>query len=345
MTLNRVILIAPLPPPYGGIATWTQLIVDNKNMIENDIILIDSRRNSKSRFFILFFISNLIRSLKIIWLTQKKVKKENANIIHINSTCSLFGLIRELIIANLLARKTKIIIHFRCNIPDQINRSLTKTILLKQLLIKTNLAITLNKESKGYIYGLIKLNSIILPNFIDTKKIKYQYEVKKQIKEIIFVGHVIKQKGIFELFEVAKRLPQYNFKIVGPIFIKKLPKLNNVTFLGGLDQSKVTMHLLKSDLFLLPTYSEGFSNAILEAMLIGLPIITTNVGANLEMLEQKGGEIVPKKDSIRLYQAITKLENHELRNKMSTWNINKVTSNYSLSKVLNDLSAIYSSIN
>lgn len=55
-------------------------------------------------------------------------------------------------------------------------------------------------------------------------------------------------------------------------------------------------HLASCDLFVLPSYSEGFPNVVVEAMALGRAILATSVGAIPEMLEEHAGVIVDPKD-------------------------------------------------
>ncbi len=93
---------------------------------------------------------------------------------------------------------------------------------------------------------------------------------------------------------VLKRFPETVFSIAGevlePGYYTELERLvreagiaDRFHFAGGV--SNVQQHLRQADVFVLPSRSEGFSNAILEAMAAGLPVIATDVGGNAEAVE------------------------------------------------------------
>jgi glycosyltransferase involved in cell wall biosynthesis len=111
--------------------------------------------------------------------------------------------------------------------------------------------------------------------------------------------------------------------------------------LGPLIRQEVKELLIESDVFLFPSYTEGFANAMLEAMASGLPIITTPVGANVDMIESMGGVIVEVGNSNSVIEAIDNINNSSVRSKMSEWNLNKVNNEYTIEKVMNKLISLY----
>jgi len=81
---------------------------------------------------------------------------------------------------------------------------------------------------------------------------------------------------------------------------------NNVYWLGM--QTSVDPLLAIADIAICCSYEEGFSNAILEAMAAGLPLVATHVGGNPEaVVDGETGILVPARDAVRLGQAISKL--------------------------------------
>jgi glycosyltransferase involved in cell wall biosynthesis len=78
-----------------------------------------------------------------------------------------------------------------------------------------------------------------------------------------------------------------------------------VHFLGALPPDELKWPLSASDVFVLATRNEGWANVFLEAMACGLPVVTTDVGGNAEVVcRDELGTIVPFGDNAALQQAL-----------------------------------------
>lgn len=86
----------------------------------------------------------------------------------------------------------------------------------------------------------------------------------------------------------------------------KLPQPNQLTFVTS--ERSPLYHLRQSDLFVLPSHTEGFSNALLEAMALGLPCIATRVGGNPDAIQHNiSGVLVAPRQPRELAEAIYEL--------------------------------------
>ena len=93
----------------------------------------------------------------------------------------------------------------------------------------------------------------------------------------------------------------------------------------------VNEELKKADVFLFLSkyWGEGFSNALVEAMAKGIPCIVTDWAANKDMIANKGGIVLKERNSKELEKSIQILiDNKDLLNEYSIWNIEKVKSSY-----------------
>lgn len=343
----RVLLLSPLPPATGGLSRWTERYLNSvKHQVNVDVVntaLIGNRSvfAGEKRHF----LEEVKRAISIIRDTQKKSSNNNYDLIHINSACSKFGIIRDYICAY-IAKKNglKMIVHCHCNIADQLGRGRIANHYFDKLLSISDQILALNEQSRKFIKQKCKsVNVAIMPNYIEKTQIAEHHIINEKIKKIVFVGDVCVSKGCRELYRVAETLKDLYFQIIGPYNeeMDNYSKSSNVELLGVMGLENVYQHLDAADIFLFPTHTEGFSNALLEAMARGIPIITTEVGANKDMIEANGGIIVPVADSNAIIDALRTMENYYLRSNMSTWNIKKVICSYEENIVMERLLRIY----
>jgi glycosyltransferase involved in cell wall biosynthesis len=135
------------------------------------------------------------------------------------------------------------------------------------------------------------------------------------------VGHIRRVKG-HDLFikaaaAIVPHFPKVSFSIAGdvlePAYFTELQNLvqdlklaNRFRFDGGVKDLR--QHLAAADIFVLPSRSEGFSNAIVEAMAASLPVVATDVGGNAEAVQDGvSGFVVPSEDPAALSAAIIRL--------------------------------------
>ena len=113
--------------------------------------------------------------------------------------------------------------------------------------------------------------------------------------------------------------------------------MNHQSLLEELNQKAV---------FLFLSRSEGFSNSLVEAMMMGLPIIATNVGANQDMIEEKGGilfniEQLETNIDYCIKEIVAYISDSERLNKSSIFNIEKVKTCYTINKIMPLLLDLY----
>ncbi len=346
----KILLISPLPPPEGGIATWTKLYIEycKSNKIDCDIVntaLVGNRAkkiNNKKNIF-----DEINRTLKIIKDLKNKIKVFKPSVVHLNTACSKIGIIRDYLCAKIIKKNNiPLVLHCRCNIEDQLGGKTVSVKYFNKLSKLADKILTLNTPSLNYANSIVNGKVITVPNFIKENSEPKIETVNKDLLKVIFIGHVQKTKGIFELIETAKFFKDVVFDVYGPVNseVSEVEIPNNVKLLGRTEHNVILQKLHEYDLFLFPTYTEGFSNALAEAMYAGLPVIATDVGANKDMVEDKGGIIVSAKDSTALIKALEVMKDSGFRQNCCNFNKNKVDENYTIDKVMNTLFGIYKGV-
>ena len=164
----------------------------------------------------------------------------------------------------------------------------------------------------------------VYPNSIDSnlfrKLDKYalreKYGYKKDDFIVAFVGWFIDRKGPQRVAAAITKLKDLNIK---SFFIGKashteniIPECPGILFKGEVMHDKLPDYLNMADVFVLPTMSEGCCNAIIEAMACGLPIISSNLPFNWDVLHEKNSIMVNPQDINEIATAIRVLyENKE----------------------------------
>ena len=173
----------------------------------------------------------------------------------------------------------------------------------------------------------------LIPNgteFTSTRHASHRAELKQQlcgydgVQVVLFVGRLVEDKGVDRLLTVWASMPSRERIILlivgdGPLKAslesraRALELLSTIHFVGH--QTVVSLFYEIADLFVLPSRTEGMSNALLEAMAAGVPPMASNVGGNKEIIDdQVNGFLVDWENTKSCVDLlVTLLSNHHLR--------------------------------
>lgn len=181
---------------------------------------------------------------------------------------------------------------------------------------------------------------------------------KEDVFTFVFLGRIVKDKGINELVHAFHRLTEYNSKIrlllVGDfeekldpldedtrIIIKENPCIETVGW-----QQDARPYYAVADALVFPSYREGFPNVVMEAGAMGLPSIVTNInGCNEIIIPDKNGEIIPSQNENALYNKMKEWIDNPEKVKLMAQNAREmITSRYEQQTVWDALHDEYESL-
>lgn len=181
------------------------------------------------------------------------------------------------------------------------------------------------KDKTALIYNGVDISKFDIP--VNPAEKRSELGISLDDYVVISVARLEAQKNIQALITVAleigaiKNDRDFVFLIVGDGSERQLLKdatkgSKNIKFLGN--RNDIPELLKMSDVFVLPTLFEGLSNAILEAMTVGLPVITTDIKENREIIaNHENGLLIPVSDMGKIKDSILSIsENKELQIKI-----------------------------
>ena len=201
-------------------------------------------------------------------------------------------------------------------------------------------------EREVKVIGNGSINGVDTEFFRDiyTKEEKDRLREKLNIKEsdfvLLFIGRVVKDKGVDELIEafniLNKKYKDIKLLIVGD-FEADLNPIDNIELLNSnrdiirIDfQKDIRPYLSISSIFVLPSYREGLPNSLLEAGSFGIPLLATNInGCNEIIIDRENGLLVEKKSIDSLTNGIeTLIKDRKLYKKLKSNVRNSIIKRY-----------------
>jgi len=303
----------------------------------------------KGRFIhlISYAFSSIIMLLKI-----------NPDVIHVQSTAS--G-ISAMLINNI--KKSPYIVY--CQGSDVYLPWFLKKEISTFVFGKASSILALTNDMKLKIQDIYNTDVVVLPNGVDLLKfldvgnfnVRNALNIQPTEHLLLFVGRLHQIKGLEYLVKAMKlillRHPNTKLAIIGEgkekqniincIMEHKLE--NNIILVGHIPHAQIPIYMLSSDVFILPSLSEGLPLVCLEAMAAGLPIIATRVGGLPEIIEEgiNGFLVDPGKPEQIAESLCVLLDNKELRYYISKQNKKKVNV-YSWESIVTRLERIYISV-
>ena len=207
---------------------------------------------------------------------------------------------------------------------EQINH--TERAWLKQY-VKAVICVSTKNKQESIQLGLAEESRChVLPNGYNQKDfypedgsaIRKQLGINDADFVVAFCGRFNERKGVFRVDAALKQLSNPHIKAIyigSPMDnCKDEPNYTYIAFKGQLPHNEIVHYLNAADVFVLPSMAEGCPNSVIEAMACGLPIISSDLPFNYDILDKSNSILINPTDIDGIVTAIKCLKNNiELR--------------------------------
>lgn len=363
----KVLIVGGFPGPgnkiFGGIVTSCSALMHSSFSDKFDVLTIDSTQKSNPippLIFRLFYAGfRMFRYLVMLLIKRPKT------VILFHSTG-----------VSLLEKGVMAWIAFFLRIPvfmfprggaliEQVNESLITKIWVTWAFAGASKVICQGPAWQKFARDTLefsKENCPIVYNWTATEALldigKQRLQVKKDPPlNILYLGWLEKEKGVFDLIEACSDISREN---INRIYIAGGGRCANelremvvqkgmgdfVKFFGWIDGAEVEGLLRDSDILVLPSWAEGFPNAVIEAMASGLAVVVTSVGNIPDILTHEAEVLlVPPKDTASLTLEISRLtESHDLWKSVAIRGHAYAAEHFSVERAARDLEKLVYSV-
>ncbi len=181
--------------------------------------------------------------------------------------------------------------------------------------IKGVIAVSTKNLEESHSLGLLKFNpkTIVLPNAVNPnefypipkKKARKILGINADAKLVIFVGSFCNRKGVLRVVEAVEKIENVQLILIGSG--EQIPKSNRILFSGKVPHNEIVLYLNAADIFVLPTLAEGCCNALVEALACGVPIISSDLPFNYDILNSSNSIMINPERIDLISQAISTL--------------------------------------
>ena len=205
------------------------------------------------------------------------------------------------------------------------------------------------KVVSGWVGGDEKVEAIYNGINLSFNPIASGMPHNSKMKKIISAGRLVPWKGFATLIKIMKNLPDWQLIVAGDgpmknelkTLIEELNLEDRVKLAGSMPREELLSELKESDLFILNTSFESFSFQTVEAMHLGVPVITTNIGNLKEIVENdKEGILIEPDNKGQMLSAIKKIDEDKNFRDSIIQNAKKKSEKFSIENTLNHLAEV-----
>ncbi len=354
----RIVMSGPLPPAIGGMATVIDDIAHSSLQERVELQLFDTLKKTKTGRP----LWQGIVARFILWKNWLKVLGYGNNTVaHIHTCSGLTFFLDGTLLVLAKMKGCSVVLHIHGATFDNFLDNLPSIGLAlgRWFARRADRVVVLSDEWEQKLsVRLPRAKIVVIANGVPVPLNIKKYSIPKKNIMVLFLGNLCQRKGVWELLEAMKDVPDFvNLILAGGEEdqgigekVKKYISENSLTtkvdWLGpvyGADKHRLLEY---ADVFVLPSHAEGLPISLLEAMGAGLPVVITPVGGIPSVVtDAEQGLLVAPGDSKALANAITQLaENVELREKLGNAARARCLESYGIEHVVDKYMTVYESL-
>jgi len=325
---KRLLLQSPLPPPSGGIATWTRNLLAGPLADRWDIHVVDVNAGSLDVPRSQVVLRKVGIAARAAAQFSAELVRHRPHVVHMCTSAQALGILRDaplLRLASASGAATVLHVHGSASRlgarPDLLP-------LMRRLLAPVDALGVLNQESlvDALSYGFPAVQRI--PNSIARRPApERDWPPRDRPVRFLFVGWLMPAKGLMELLQAMRTVPNAELTLLGRWVADADDVVHEDAVRAAIDEPELAgrVHLPgevshdqvwdfydQADVFVLPSWTEGFPMTLLESMMAGLPAIVSRVGAMPEAVsEGESGFVVEPRDA----EGLARVMRHVVANK------------------------------
>ncbi len=290
--VGTVLIVGPIPPPYGGMALQAKALVEGLRKDGIDAELLPTNPVVPTFLGRIKGVRTVVQSLFFLWNLAGSLVR--SPIVHLFGASHWYFVLRVVptaILARLFGRR--IILNYRGGEAPRFFASFPWLVLPILRLVHS---IAVPSAYLQRVFRDFGYNSTIIPNFVDS--LRFRYRRRDILKPNMLVARNLEplyniRMAIESFAIVKKRYPEARIDVVGggseelalSAWVKQ-KGWTGVSFHGPVTNEDMPNYLENADILLNPTNADNMPINLLEAFAAGVPVVTTNVGGIPDLVGQ-----------------------------------------------------------
>lgn len=349
-----ILMIGPLPPPYGGQSVLVSNLLQSKLCERFQFAILNVAHESKG-------VARAARAVVFAFqLLMRLAFQPSIGLVHIHTSAGIAFLEKSAFAALSRLFRKRVLLHIHGGRFRNVwsNASAFKKRIIRRLLRFNDGLIVLGKGWQSFYRDEVGCDCTIavLPNAVLVPIV--QSTRASDVVTLLYAGQIRPEKGLLDLAEAMQQLYTQSSQVLqlrmmgkgdtarSERIVKEVfatAGLPNIAFLGTLVGEEKWRQFSSADIFVLPSHTEDMPVSILEAMAAGLPVIATEVGSIPEVIDHGvSGFLVKPHDPAGLAGAIRLLaEDQRLRASMGAAGRRKSNEEFSFERYVDRLELLY----